>query len=141
MEIWRLNTGAYNHLIDQAHYREAPPLQRRYSDLVGVAPPDNGTYFGPNGIEIDLEGRPLSEQLEISLDNDDEYDIVFLSHDVELGHQRVEPPEFAQAVGLNVYRVAVPYEVRHAGCERLRIVPVPLANDGSFKVGHIRIVE
>jgi arabinofuranosyltransferase len=141
LEIWRINTGAYDHLIDHEAYRAAPPLIRRYSELPHEKPPEKGLYFGLNGIEVDLEGRALPDQLEISLDNDDKYDIVFLRGDVELERTSVEPQEFALAVGLNVYSVNVPYAARQAGCDQLRIVPVPLANDGSFNIGHIRIVE
>jgi arabinofuranosyltransferase len=140
-EIWRLNTGAYDHLIDQQYYRDAPPLPRHYSELPHEQPLEKGSYFGPNGIEISLEGHSLAERLEISLDNDDAYDIVFLRGDEELGRARVEPPEFALVVGLNVYNVTVPDEARRGGCDRIRVVPVPLANDGSFNIGHIRIVE
>jgi arabinofuranosyltransferase len=140
-EIWRLNTGAYDHLIDSERYRAAPPLVRRYSELPRVKPPEKGTYFGLNGIDIDLESEPLTERLEISLDNDDMYDVVFLHGDTELARRRVEPPEFARIIGLNVYTIDVPYEARHGRCDRLRIVPVPLFNDGGFNLGHIRIGE
>src|SRR5581483_5928455 len=83
LEIWRINTGAYDHLIDQQYYRDAPALVRRYSELPHDPPPEKGTYFGPNGIDIDLEGRRLAERIEVSLDNDDMYDIVFLRGEEE----------------------------------------------------------
>ena len=66
---------------------------------------------------------------------------MFRRGDVELERISVEPSEFALVVGLNVYRVDVPYEVRQAGCDRLRIVPVPLANDGSFNLGRVNLAK
>jgi arabinofuranosyltransferase len=138
-EIWRLNTGAYDHLIDKGFYREAAPVPRRYSELPHTPPADDMTYFGPHGIEIDCEGRASSEQLEVSLDNNDVYELVFLRGTAELGRARVGPPLQPLCLGLRTYQVEVPEEA--AGYERIRIVPVPDANDGSCGIGHIRFVD
>jgi arabinofuranosyltransferase len=140
-EIWRLNTGAYDHLIDAPFYRSAAPPVRTYSELSRTGAPAEVTYFGPNGIEIDCEGRTLSRELEVSLDNNDHYRIIFLRGDAELARVRVMPPEPPLQVGLHVYRVEVPAEAGSNECDRIRIVPVPFANDGSCGVGHVRFVD
>ena len=66
-------------------------------------------------------------------------DVIFLHGGEELGRVRVEPPEFALVVGLNAYSVELPEGARREGFDRIRIVPVPMANDGSFNIGHIRV--
>jgi arabinofuranosyltransferase len=50
LEIWRLNTGYYSHLIDYAYYRNPPALDRQLSEL--RIQPSNSIYY------IDL-GRHL----------------------------------------------------------------------------------
>jgi arabinofuranosyltransferase len=140
-EIWRINTGAYNHLIDFGAYRESPPLARRYSEISRVQPSGKGLYFGPNGIDIDLENCKLRDRVELSLDNDDRYDVLFLRGDEELARVQIVQPAFTLVVGLNLYEVEVPENARDGKCDRIRIVPAPLANDGAFNLGHIRIVD
>ncbi len=88
-EIWRFNAGAYDALVDRSFYQDAPPLRRRYSQLAHG--PDVPTYFGVNGVNIDLEGKTLPERLEISLDNDDVYELIYLHGETELARQ---PPPF-----------------------------------------------
>jgi arabinofuranosyltransferase len=140
-EIWRFNTGQYNDLIDFDAYRY-PHLVRLDLSLtnepkaVGTRASDpNNTPFYDDGIEIDLGGRRHAGHLEVSLDSNDVYRLVYWAGDIELAAQEISAP-FAP-LGLAVHHLDVPSRVVRRGYDRIRIFPV--LGDDNYVLGHIRL--
>lgn len=138
-EVWRLNTGQYEHLIDRDRYRY-PYLVRVTPDKVaipkaaGTARRTRGnTSFYDSGVEIDLGAVVRSAQIEVSLDANDDYQVVYLNGDAVVGQQTVGASGW-QSV-LAVYELPVPRRAIRRGYERIRIFP--LRGDETYVLGHL----
>jgi arabinofuranosyltransferase len=141
VEIWRFNTGRYDHLLDFDAYRY-PHLVR--IDLVRVSEPKPaGTItsdpanipFYDHGVEIDLGDRLHAVRVELSLDSNDAYQIVYLDGGVEIAAQKI--PVLLTSPGLAVHRLDVPSGAAARGYDRLRIFA--LQGDDSYALGHIAL--
>ncbi len=138
-EVWRLNTGQYEYLIDRDRYRH-PYLVRVTLDEV-AAPKAAGTarrargntLFYDSGIEIDLGATVQSAQIEVSLDANDDYQIVYLNGDRVVGRQTVGAADWQPV--LAVYDLDVPRRAARRGYARIRILP--LRGDGTYVLGHL----
>lgn len=141
VEIWRFNTGHYDHLVDVDAYRY-PHLV--HVDLGRVSEPQSpgtmasdpaNTPFYDSGVEIDLGNRIYAAQLEVSLDSNDTYRIVYLDGNVETAQQRVPAP--MAPLGLAVHRLDVPSRAAARGYDRIRILP--LLGDDNYVLGHLTL--
>ena len=140
-EIWRMNTGQYDHLIDFDAYRY-PHLVR--VDLARVsAPREAGTMtsdpantpFYDHGVEIDLGGRHHAVQMQVSLDSNDVYQLVYLDGDVEVAASKIPAP--FNPLGLAVHHLDVPSKAAARGYDRIRILP--LLGDDNYVLGHLAL--
>jgi arabinofuranosyltransferase len=155
-EIWNMNTGKYDDLVDSDFYRYPYDKSVGYAEVSEVkaeGTPWNrqgNVTFTDKGLRIDL-GRVLHPRLmEISLDSDDVYFIVYGNGPRKYARQAIpeatkltpaNPPKrpLRQSAGLKIYRVEVPGEAAEMGFDELRIMP--LAGDRSYSVGHVRFFE
>ncbi len=139
--IWGLNSGRHDHLIDVASYRGARRVNLRLSEVPRERGQAGPVFFFHPGVQIDLERRPLPPRLEISLPNDDHYEVCYLNGADTLARQWVRPPRPPLAVGLACYALDVPPAALRQPCTALRIVPIPDLNDRCCRIGHLRFVE
>jgi len=138
-EIWRLNTGQYDHLIDRDAYR-LPHLVR--VSLADVAVPQvagtmwnarGNTLFYDSGVEIALGMMARAARIEVSLDANDAYQVVYLNGTRTVGEQIVKASNRQSA--LAVYTLTVPRRAIRCGYERIRIFP--LHGDETYVLGHL----
>jgi len=111
-EIWRFNTGANAALIARSSYG----LQRVTAATVAAKKADGAPSLAAHAIRIREGGvavefgRPMHGPVEISLDGNDDYRLVFSrdGREVETKLIRARWPETDGSLGLAVYRLAVP---------------------------------
>ena len=107
-------------------------------------PVEEGTAFDAEGnthfadaVEVDLGKVMAAPGVELSLDNNDDYRVVFLKGAVEVG--AVLTPMNAKISGLRVARVKAPEEAVKAGYDTVRVLF--LKGDTIHVLGHLRLLE
>ena len=136
-DIWRLNTGAYDYeiaessyglrqltLADVAHRRMAgAPYER--ADLIPIH---------EGGVAVDL-GSIARHRIEISLDQNDDYRIVYDRRGRTVGEEILHAPwPFpTDELTLAVHQLAPPSSI--GGFDRIRIYA--FRGDGVFAMGHL----
>lgn len=143
VEIWRLNTGHYDALIDQDLYRYYEMERVKLADL--AIPKPQGTpsdspgvvKFGDNGLEIALGGVSHAASVQLTLDNNDDYAIVYRLQDAEVASQTVAGLNLSE--GLTLYTLSVPPQAVSGGFDRLRVYP--LRGDGFYAIGHLQLAQ
>lgn len=123
--------------------RDLPEVEIQYSTI--SSPRKQGTDWADRtrileerGIGIRLDGTSHASQLEISVDHNDEYEIVFFNGDKSVGRQLITARLLATA-GLRVDLVEVPEDAAEAGYDGMNVYPV--SGDGLYSIGHIRLGE
>lgn len=139
VEIWRFNTHQYDHLVDFDAYRY-PHLVRvglaRVSEPKAPGAPASNPAnipFYDSGIEIDLGARRSAVRLEVSLDGNDIYQLVYLSGSARVAAQTIPAPSLSP--GLAVHRLDVPPGAAARGYDRIRILP--MQGDDTYALGHV----
>ena len=137
--IWRLNTGQDDHLVDTMAYRfhdreivELHVLQEAKPDGFSSEEGKNLQIYN-GGVYVILPEALHAAQMEISLDSNDTYEIVYIREGQELGSQYVEGGQ--QTEGLILYEVEIPAEVSTAGFDHVEIYPA--RGDGKYYLGHL----
>jgi len=135
LEIWKMNLGRYKDLIDADAYKY--PGMIRVGLSAAMSPKKAGGYVLTNsGIQIDL-GRPRHEkQLEISVDANDDYEIVYLRGKTQLARSRIIGR--IDEKGLAVRVLPIPPAAAAKGYDKIRIFP--LWGDETYSVGHVRLL-
>lgn len=139
--IWKMNTGAYDHLLEP--YLHPPLLTADYSEI--NQPKVEGTPWDQegnieirrSGLRIHLDTTYHSTRIEISLDHNDYYTLVFYSDSTELGIEKIKRQKIPQG-GLRVDTIDVPVNARLAGYNYLEVYPEQ--GDDLFSVGHVRLL-
>jgi arabinofuranosyltransferase len=141
VEIWHFNKGRYDRLIDFDFYRYPHLVRTNLTQvdeprLAGamVSDPAN-TPFYDHGIEIDLGDRVHAVGVELSLDSNDVYQLVYLDGNAEIAVTKIPAP--LGPPGLAVHRLDVPPRAVLRGYDRLRIFP--LQGDDTYALGHIAL--
>jgi len=139
VEIWNVNTGKYDEILNEFRYR--PPIQ---VDLLSFnTPKKEGTAWDDptniildhrNGVQVNLDKIYKSEEIEISLDAGDYYHIFYYLNESEIANQLA----FGKTVpGLNIYILDVPDKAVKNGYNNIRIIPIE--GDGLYSIGHLLI--
>jgi len=141
------NLGRMDSLIDRDAYRYPQMVFTTYSALnalddpvvvTGDSPGENDSLvFRDSGLEIDLEGVYHADRIGLCLDSDDAYQVEYWDETHRLAE--VEKPVSEHATGLICYFLEVPARAYKPGYNKLRVFPT--AGDGSYKAGHLRLVE
>ena len=137
--IWNMNLGRYDHLIELDAYRYPNKVYVSLSQI--NEPKEPGTsimdwgnvMFYDSGVEIDLEDVRHATQIELSLDSNDDYRVVYLGEEGELASQTVQAPYAPD--GLAVHVLDVPPEAASAGYTKIRVLP--LYGDDNYVLGHL----
>jgi arabinofuranosyltransferase len=139
--IWKLNSGQYDWLIDFDAYRYPKlVLVRLYQldqpETQGSAWDAAGNFiFGESGIEIELDQRSQSKQIELSLDGDNAYQVVYLDETQELARQRLAAQ--SNQSGMQTTCLETPPQASQAGFTRLRIFATH--GDDRYSLGNLRL--
>lgn len=132
--ILAMNLGQYDHLIDDAAYRY-PGLAQVTLDAVAT-PQGNGRTLGTNGLNVTLPEVTHAQQIELSLDRNDTYHVVYMNDGAMVARVEVNPPRTGGS-GLAVVTVDTPVAAIRTGYDALRIFP--RGGDKKYSLGHIRI--
>ncbi len=145
IEIWKMNTGQYDHLINTDRYKY-PNLKR--VNLAEISTPLPGatacTAEGPiimddSGIEILLPVDSHSEWMHISLDHNDKYRIFYYYGEKELAMQTIPTAWLPEPGGISVRTIRIPNSAVRGGYNRIRIIPLT-TEDQSFCLGYVTFV-
>jgi arabinofuranosyltransferase len=134
--IWGLNTGQYDFLIDYDRYRYPDMVFVDLSYLVGNAGEEKeAVVFSDHGLEIDLGNASHATSLELALDHQNDYEIIFFSEGREIA--MVGVPEDGCQEGVCI--IDVPSGIIESGFDRIRFFPQ--RGDGNYHLNSILLVE
>jgi arabinofuranosyltransferase len=138
--IVRMNTGAFDRLIDRRYYRHAGSIAglREVSLVKDTGAPidEPGVHRLDLPLAILCDERPGHRQIDVSVDSDDRYAILFLSRDVTVGRLEISPvPEHRRPSGLVRYPIDLPPGVVEQGFDT--IVVSAAAGDDPPVLGHL----
>jgi arabinofuranosyltransferase len=139
--IWHFNTGSYDSLLSR--YTDPPVKSVTYAEI--NAPKAKGSAWnGPGthlvskgGVRIALDSIYYRRQLEISIDHNDMYLIVYYLGEKETGHQLIEQ-KYIEGGGLRVDTLEIPRLTYLQGYDRIDVRP--FLGDDLYSVGHIRLI-
>ncbi len=140
--IWRINTGGYDYLVEA--YTEKPRLEVDYADIcppqtAGIPWDEEGNYIlRPSGIRINLDSVRHSDRVEISIDHNDHYLVIFGRDSSELASVKIKK-RHTKTGGLRVDTLSVPNYANDVGYDN--IVVIPESGDDLYSVGHVRLLE
>ena len=141
--IWHMNKGDYEHLIDFEKYRYYY-MDNAHLEDVCTPKPRGITSNGPgnihlsiNGIEIGLKEVSHAHLVETTLDNNDNYRLVYLLNGSQIDSQ-VIPGDYSKSE-LEYHLISVPDDVYQKGFNSLRIIPI--SGDNAYYMGHIALKE
>lgn len=138
--IWKMNTGAYDHLI--AAYSGNRCLNIAYTDIcepkAAGTPWNDSTNFiiRPAGIIISLDSLSFSTSLELSVDHNDHYLVMVGCDSIELSCGEVGNGG-SKLGGLRIDTVEVPLAAHTGGFNYIKIKPV--SGDDLYSVGHVKL--
>ena len=143
-EIWNMNTGKYDYLINRSTYRY-PELQ--HVKLSGITQPTaegtpwdapDNARFSESGIQVELEQPYHVKRIELSLAANASYQLVYLFRDSELATQMLWAHS-QTADGMSVFFVEAPAAIATIGYDKLWLLPA--RGDGHYSLGHVRMIE
>lgn len=138
-----MNLGRYDHLINEQKYAfpfvTRLPLAAVSRPLPAGAPWNApGTHvMSASGIEIDMPEVMHARRVELTIDNNDAYEVVFLLDDERL--EQIDIPAPFYPLGLALHVIDVPPAALAGGFKRLHVFP--LNGDGKYSLGHLRLSE
>jgi arabinofuranosyltransferase len=141
-EIIKMNLGYYNYLIDEDAYRYPEMVKVTQADV--STPKDDGTpwdspnnfQFNDSGIEIRLDQISHSNTLVISLDREDNYQVIFRKNKTDIATLEVQAPSASKA-GLFKSTIETPKSASQAGFDEIRILP--LTANGHYSLGFVTL--
>lgn len=143
--IWRMNLGAYDHLIDFEKYRFFEVKKITLAALGGPKPkglrwnaPENAVLDG-NGLMIELGSPTHADQIEISVDSDDDYLISYVRGRRDLAARTIPRRTRDKGRGLDLRLVDVPRRAVLEGYDRILVIP--LEGHAGYSVGHLRLLS
>ena len=142
MTILNMNLGKYKPLVDAYVERESSILHVSLTNI--STPKAEGTFWGDSGntiffqrgVEISLEKQYNSRHIEISLDNGDDYQLIYMNKETELLRQDI-PAYPTLNGGLHVRTIDVPEEAAKNGYDAIRVLPI--RGDNRYSIGHIKM--
>ncbi len=140
-EIWKFNTGQYDHLLDEYNSRPRQVALDHFN-----TPKEEGTAYNASGCMLFLQpGLKIligqvthATRVEVSLDCNDEYTLHFLRGTNEHGTVTIKPRPIRSG-GLRIEVVDVPKEAVDSGYYYILITPG--GGDGTYSAGHLRLLD
>jgi arabinofuranosyltransferase len=142
--IWRLNTGADDHLIHRERFLY--PYVKRFAlaDLANKRTQGSSWNAAGNvilsraggSLNVALGAVSRAPRVELSLDGNDVYRVLFVLSGEELGSLEVGP---APGGGMAIHTAAAPPAALERGYDEVRVRPI--RGDGNYSVGHLLLLE
>ncbi|MCD4673304.1 MAG: hypothetical protein K8R77_11630, partial [Anaerolineaceae bacterium] len=145
LEIWKINTGQYDHLIHADRYQYPTMQQLSLAEVSSLLPQTTGCdQAGPiimddSGIELHLPEASHDRWLNISLDHDDKYRIFYFLGDKNLAMQSIPTAYLPEPGGISLRTIKIPNSIVKSGFDRIRIIPLT-TEDQSFCLGYIDFI-
>lgn len=138
VEIWKMNTGQYNNLIDRDVFRYPGMVRINYADVSSEAEPADCQSAGAvvmqdSGMEIVFPEAVKTTRLEIALDHNDSYLVEYYLNSQKLAQQIIPTALLPDPGGISARTVAVPSKTASSGFDRVRIFPY--TGDASYCLG------
>jgi len=148
-DIWRMNTGHYDHLIIHDRYRYARAQSIPLADM--AQRPGHAAHWLTEGIIVVSDKSLLltldgtishAAGLEISVASHNQYRIVYRQNGQEIAEQTIRATHFPPAA-LYTHRLTIPDKARQAGFDSIRILPVwaPKELDGISNAAELAGVD
>lgn len=140
--IWKMNTGAYATLVDRDFYRYGGSVAS-LADLSGVKASETpwdapGNHMLEQPLAVRVEDRAGRRFVDVSLDANDKYTLIFVKGNAAVGRVEVGPvPRHRRKTGLASYTVDIPWRAEHGGFDT--IVVAPSAGDDQYAIGHLLV--
>jgi len=140
--IWKMNTGAYDRLVDRDFYRFGGSV-KTLAELSDVKAPETpwdapGTTVLTRPLAVRVDRKPGRRYVDVSLDSDDKYVLVFVLGRAAVGRVEVGPiPQHRRKPGLASYTIDVPSRAEREGFDVVLVVPV--AGDERYAIGHLLV--
>jgi arabinofuranosyltransferase len=142
--LLKMNLGMYDHLIDWDRYR-FPDRPRVTEKQLGMPRPAGTRWDAPgvlhlttHGIEVTFAKIQRADAVELSVDCNDYYELVFRSQNENLG-EVVLPPRSSQCPGLVIHQVDVPRDIITEGYDAIHVLGTQ--GDGKYALGHLRTLN
>jgi arabinofuranosyltransferase len=140
--IVAMNLGRYDHLINYDFFRYGGVV-RTLADVAEVKP-DQTPWDAPGTIRmtsapviIRVDDKPGRRVLDVSLDSNDTYRIVFLKKYKKIAHVDVGPvPQHRRGPGLASYVVDLPPSAVEVGFDTVFVTTL-VGDDNAYAVGHL----
>lgn len=145
LEIWKMNTGQYDHLIHADRYQYPEMQQVQLADLSQPYPRATlCSQPGPlslteSGIEILMPEFNQDSWLALWLDHNDQYRLYYYQADRLLARQTISTAYLPEPGGLSLRTLKVPLRVSKTGFDRLRIIPLTTPDD-IFCIGSLQTI-
>jgi arabinofuranosyltransferase len=142
-EIVLINLGVYDHLVEDDAYRYPGMLRRSLAAFPAAEGGEGGAAAEPivlprTGAQIDLGSRTRAVAMEVRVDRDHDYRVVFLAGPSELGTVELwalpDDPDM-----MVTRRVLAPDGAVEGGYDALRILPCD--GHGDPKLAHLRLLD
>jgi arabinofuranosyltransferase len=144
-EIWKMNTGQYDHLIHTAAF-QYPDLKRMDLEFVSTPLPAGTPCADPgvsvmddSGVEILLPALQKEKWLQLSLDHNDKYRIFYFRGEQQIGVQAIPTAYLPEPGGISIRTLRIPSSVVKQGFDRVHILPLT-TDDGIFCLGHLLFI-
>jgi hypothetical protein len=139
-EVWRLNTGAYQDVVDRRYYRHGGSIVPL--DALSLAVPDGAPADAPGVRRLDeplavtCEATPGRRFVSIGLDANDRYLVEFVRDNRVVASLELGPiPAHRRDPGLATYTENLPVAATRDGFDT--IVIAPLDGDETYAVGQL----
>ena len=138
-EIWRMNSGQNTSLIDFDAYAYPKMV---HANLDEVSSPKKAgarwdapgnLIFRDSGLEIDVQQANSPTQIQLSLDGDNGYQLVYLKDGRPIARQDV-PAASPQRGRLAIHCLKVPPPAAQSGFDKIRIFAI--SGDKQYSLGH-----
>jgi hypothetical protein len=141
-----MNIGKYEHLLEKGlmgekfyvfleeiNFPKKPGTL--WNDVLNFILAENET------LAIILNQKIKIEEIEISLDWNDKYEIIFFEEEEIVGRNFIGPAESSPSPegGLEVYTLKLPPHFTKRGITSIEIIPVE--GDRMYSIGHLRITK
>jgi len=143
VEIWKMNTGQYDYLIDYEAYRYPEMVKTSQGEVPAKPATENDACSAStvikmtdSGIEIQLDSIQHAAWLEMGLDDDDRYWIEYFQGEEMIASQPITTAYLPEPGGISTRLFQVSQKAAKFGYDRIRIFP--LSGDGEYCLGYFR---